>query len=82
MYDIVDERDIRCSTDDQYNPGVRVLTLDTGTLCTKKAQVNTWDVVNIMLSLFLLVLLCDLFYNWHQYKKNGKLPWIVTKFKC
>ncbi|KAB7499210.1 Protein singed wings 2 [Armadillidium nasatum] len=81
MYDIFDSREISCSKDDPYNPDVMILALDTGTLCDTEPLIDKLDIANILLGLVLIGLIIDFLYRKYQYKKNRRLPWIVTKFQ-
>lgn len=81
MYDIFDSREISCSKDDPYNPDVMILALDTETLCDTEPLIDNLDIANILLGLVLIGLIIDFLYRKYQYKKNRRLPWIVTKFQ-
>ena len=37
------------------------------------------DVVSILLALLIVLIICKLFYDYQNYKVNGRLPWIVKK---
>ena len=57
-----------------------LLHTDLDTLCHPPAStLHHIDVVNIVMGLLLALVLLDLSYNCYQYRRHGKLPWVVRK---
>ena len=41
--------------------------------------VEILDLVSITLALLLIVIICKVYYDYWNYKRNGRLPWLVSK---
>lgn len=76
MFHIPDHMDVKCKS------GEHILYMDFMMQCNPAASpLLVIDYINIFLALMLMALLADFAYNFYQYRRHGKLPWIVRVCK-
>ncbi|XP_030751585.1 protein singed wings 2 [Sitophilus oryzae] len=78
---IKDIRDIRCAEDSE-NSLVPIMDLSRSSVChspTEYTVQEALDLLNVVLGLLIILILGKLAYDYYNFKKTGKLPWIVTK---
>jgi len=77
MFEINDHAFIRC-----YSNGERILQADLNLQCNPPPWLLLpIDILNILLLIFLIIIFGDFIYNYYQYRRHGKLPWIVRNCK-
>ncbi|KAK3869160.1 hypothetical protein Pcinc_025515 [Petrolisthes cinctipes] len=74
-------RDIRCQEGPKEETSrQQVVKLDVVGLCQPDPPVlKTMDVLIISLSLLLVLFILNFLHNYFQYRRHGKLPWMITK---
>ncbi|KAG7157747.1 halfway-like [Homarus americanus] len=73
---------IRCA-EWTSNAGRQVIKLDVKSLCAPDPPLlEPLDILNICMGIFLLLLIINFLHNFHQYRRHGKLPWIITQVPC
>ncbi|KAF2351026.1 DNA helicase Pif1-like [Trinorchestia longiramus] len=77
MFHIRDHVSVRCGGN-----GTRILHVDFTALCyPAQSPLLVIDVVNIFMALILLATIANFAHNCYQYRRHGKLPWVVRHCK-
>ncbi|KAK8751831.1 hypothetical protein OTU49_010539, partial [Cherax quadricarinatus] len=78
----MDPSNIRCANWTS-TAGQQVVKLDVNSLCAPDPPLlQPLDILNICMGILLLMLIFNFLHNFVQYKRHGKLPWIITKLPC
>nr|XP_045594919.1 protein singed wings 2-like [Procambarus clarkii] len=73
---------IRCANW-STNAGQQVIRLDVKALCAPEPPLlQPLDMLNICMGILLLLLMLNFLHNFIQYRRHGKLPWIIIKLPC
>lgn len=80
---IPDYHDIRCPSDSEHHPKKRLILIDVKSQCSSGPPLlSSLDILNITLALLLLLLIINFLHNFYQYRRHGKLPWIIIRMPC
>ncbi|XP_018016318.1 protein singed wings 2 [Hyalella azteca] len=79
MFHIPDHLRVRCDDTGALRP---ILYVDFEAQCyPKQSPLMAIDVVNIFMALVLLATIANFAHNYYQYRRYGKLPWVVRHCK-
>ncbi|KAJ8975667.1 hypothetical protein NQ317_003166 [Molorchus minor] len=80
---IKDIRDIKCSyVQGDQNSLVPISEISRSSVCrfpTEYSAQEALDLLNAVLAFLIVFILSKLAYDYYNFKKTGKLPWIITK---
>ncbi|KAF7278660.1 hypothetical protein GWI33_008110 [Rhynchophorus ferrugineus] len=78
---IQDIRDIRCAEGDE-NALIPIIELSRSSVCHSPSEYTiqeALDLLNAVLGFLIIFILVKLAYDYYNFKKTGRLPWIVMK---
>lgn len=78
---IVDKDKIICSNvkNDAEIYGNRLLDMTRNDLCQVDEEYDPFEILSILFAVLIVLLFANLLYDYYNYKKYGKLPWIAIK---
>ncbi|XP_042863806.1 protein singed wings 2-like [Penaeus japonicus] len=80
---LTDYHDIRCPSDSEHHPNKRLVMIDVKSQCSSAPPLlHPLDILNITLAVLLLLLIMNFLHNFYQYRRHGKLPWIIIRMPC
>lgn len=78
---IKDVSNVTCGPDEGESAGKKIISIELSSVCNthENNAVNLMDVLNVFLALLTIVTIGKLLYDYHAYRKTGRLPWIASK---